>query len=366
MPNDNTLINEHFSYSDQKWILLRAAADKLANSDKKTDLQTAIPLADWLARPEARAELIDAYTNAFLTQKGEKRKTLFTLGKLHDAEVIDALLDEQQRVYEFVEVKKAAEIAEHSRDIEIVAQALLAEYEAIKRQHAWMDYDDLILSACRLLSRPDISPWVLFKLDGGIDHILVDEAQDTSPEQWQIVDALAQEFFVGESANENNRSLFIVGDEKQSIYSFQGADVSALNQMKKYFTEKIKDAGKPIHHLPITKSYRSTKEILQAVDAVLANPKAREGVSFDGAEISHIVTKEGLGRVEVWDLVTPNCHSSEGWNPCQEVGKDDNLLGIDTALRRYDNFSISPSTLFACNFAGEKGGWRNLKIVIPP
>ncbi len=78
--------------------------------------------------------------------------------------------------------------------------------------------------------RPDAA-WVLYKLDGGIDHILVDEAQDTAPEQWDIVRQLAGEFLSGAGAarqRRTDRTLFVVGDEKQSIYCFQGADPQRL------------------------------------------------------------------------------------------------------------------------------------------
>jgi ATP-dependent helicase/nuclease subunit A len=298
------LITAHFTYSERQIFCLRAVADLLLKSDKSTDTNTGVRLADWLSRPDARGELVDGYVSAFLTKDGELRKKLFTNNALHDEELIDNLLIEQQRVYEFEELRKTASILAHTADVLTVAEGLLAEYEAIKRAHAWMDYDDLILSACELLTRAGMSPWVLFKLDGGIDHILVDEAQDTSPQQWQIVDALAQEFFAGDGRSEASRSLFVVGDEKQSIYSFQGANVKELAKMQGYFSEKIADAKKPVHKISLTKSYRSADAVLKAVDAVFSNPKARAGVTFDDAEIKHILVREGVaGRVELWPLI---------------------------------------------------------------
>ena len=86
-----------------------------------------------------------------------------------------------------------------------------------------------MLQALELLRRAGVcAPWVLFKLDGGLDHILVDEAQDTNPDQWAIVARLAEEFFVGDGAAERPRTVFAVGDAKQSIYSFQRADPHAF------------------------------------------------------------------------------------------------------------------------------------------
>ncbi len=223
----------------------------------------------------AKSQISD-YIAIFLTQKGEPRKKLFKKATIADADLIDTLKAEQERVWRFSDAWKALDAARHTTHMLHVAEALLALYDALKRGRALMDYDDLIMTARDLLERAGMAPWVLFKLDGGIDHILVDEAQDTSPEQWSIIDALTKEFFSGDGRTETERSLFIVGDEKQSIYSFQGADPAALARMQRYFSKAIADAAKPVHHLALTDSYRSTGEVLAAVDAVFAQPAARE------------------------------------------------------------------------------------------
>ena len=326
----NQLFAEHFIYTDEQLYKLRAVVGLLLKSDKPTDSKTGQILADWLSRSEERSNLLDNYVSHFMTQKGEPTKPIKLFTKhLKDDELIDALLAEQMRVVEFDETYKTAKIKAHTQDVLIVAEGLLAEYEAIKRQHAWMDYDDLIAKACELLTRAGMSPWVLFKLDGGIDHILVDEAQDTSPEQWQIVSALTEEFFAGEGKNEATRSLFVVGDEKQSIYSFQGANVKELARMQCYFSENIKAAQKSVHHISLAKSYRSTDAVLQAVDAIFANPKARAGLSFDDKGIKHIPTRCGqAGLVEIWPLIMPT--------------EDD---------------ATSPTTLLARKIANEIAGW---------
>lgn len=108
--------------------------------------------------------------------------------------------------------------------------AFVKRYENQKQQLGWLDFDDLILRARDLLNDPAVAAWVLYRLDGGIDHILVDEAQDTSPEQWQVIERLAQEFTSGEGAHdaEHPRTIFVVGDKKQSIYSFQGQTLPSL------------------------------------------------------------------------------------------------------------------------------------------
>jgi len=300
------LLNQFFNYSEERSENLRKIVDALQKSDKDTDKKTAQPLEKWMANPQAKMDLYEEYIDCFITEKGSARKKIFTKEALTDAELIDELMAEQQLVCEFADKLCAFSVVQHSMDVMQVAEALLAEYEAIKRGHAWMDYDDLISVACELLTRAGMSPWVLFKLDGGIDHILVDEAQDTSPQQWMIIDALTQEFFAGQGAKEIDRSLFIVGDEKQSIFSFQGANVKELARMQKHFAELITASQKPMHFLSLTKSYRSTNQVLRVVDAVFARQETRAGVTSEDAEFTHILTRIGHeGLVELWPLIQP-------------------------------------------------------------
>ncbi len=142
------------------------------------------------------------------------------------------LLADQDHLERVRERRCAARIAEDTIHALILAQAYVTAYADAKRMRGALDFADLILKTCELLTRRADAAWVLYKLDGGIDHILVDEAQDTAPEQWAILRALTSEFFAGEGAAGLRlgleRTLFIVGDEKQSIYSFQGADPERL------------------------------------------------------------------------------------------------------------------------------------------
>ncbi len=130
-------------------------------------------------------------------------------------------------------------IAEATLALARIGDAVLAAYDRHKRLSGLLDYDDLVLKALDLLRRPGIAPWVLFKLDGGLDHILIDEAQDTNPEQWEIVAALAAEFFAGDGAQQRVRTVFAVGDPKQSIYSFQRADPRAFVAMRRHFEARV-------------------------------------------------------------------------------------------------------------------------------
>src|SRR5690606_37604527 len=113
---------------------------------------------------------------------------------------------------------------EASHNLFTFGDAMLARYHSLKRGRGLVDFDDLIGRAANLLGRSEVREWVRYKLDRGIDHVLIDEAQDTSPRQWAIVEAIVAEFHAGAGAGRAGRTVFAVGDEKQSIYSFQGAD----------------------------------------------------------------------------------------------------------------------------------------------
>ena len=187
-----------------------------------------------------------------------------------------------------------------------LALDMAGRYEAAKRARAALDYDDLILRVKQLLAGDHAAAWVLYKLDGGIEHILVDEAQDTNPDQWDIVRALTGEFFSGEGAAVRERTVFAVGDAKQSIFSFQRADPRKLAEMRTHFDEAAQRARRRFGSVGLTASFRSTEAVLAAVDAVFAaGLPANEGVGEEG-EINHLATRSGQpGLVELWPLCRP-------------------------------------------------------------
>jgi ATP-dependent helicase/nuclease subunit A len=190
-----------------------------------------------------------------------------------------------------------------------LSQAIYVRVEAKKRQLGSYDFDDLIKRASLLLRDARATQWVLYKLDSGLNHILLDEAQDTSPAQWQIINALADEFFAGSGRPQfNERTIFVVGDRKQSIYSFQGADAATFAVARSRFLSLIKRMSKPSAEIELNISYRSTQEILNAVNKVFpANDPARLGFApEDSSEQDHTTNRSGaVGRVEVWPLIVP-------------------------------------------------------------
>ena len=115
---------------------------------------------------------------------------------------------------------------------------MIARYQAEKERRGLLDYEDLIDKTLDLFARSSAA-WVLYKLDLGIDHVLIDEAQDTSPKQWKIIETIVAEFTPGGARPNVRRTLFAVGDDKQSIFSFQGAAPHDFDEMRRLFERQF-------------------------------------------------------------------------------------------------------------------------------
>jgi len=191
--------------------------------------------------------------------------------------------------------------ARKSHDLHQFAAAFVPEYTRRKQLRGWLDFDDLILKARQLLNDPGVAAWVLYRLDGGIDHILVDEAQDTSPVQWDVIEKLAQEFTSGEGARSDvERTIFVVGDIKQSIYSFQGADPDAFDRMRAEFGNRLRDTGTELQDASLDFSFRSSAAILGLVDLVFQDmPRA----GFHKESLHRAFKGDLPGRVDLWPVV---------------------------------------------------------------
>ncbi len=211
---------------------------------------------------------------------------------------LDALM---QRVEAARDARLALGAARKSHALHAFATRFISLYAEQKLLRGWLDFDDLIFKARDLLTDPAVAAWVLFRIDGGIDHILVDEAQDTSPAQWDVIRKLAAEFSSGEGARkEVARTLFVVGDKKQSIYSFQGADPREFDRMHAEFKTKMDAANQPFQSLTLAYSFRSSPAVLDVVDAAFAE-KPEAGF---GGEAAHQAFKRALpGRVDLWPVI---------------------------------------------------------------
>ena len=221
----------------------------------------------------------------------------------------ERLLEEQDRLADARERARAARVAEDTVLALILAEAYVAAYEIEKRATGRLDFADLILKTSALLTLRADAAWVLYKLDGGVDHILLDEAQDTAPEQWAIIKAVTAEFFAGAGLPRLRpgleRSLFVVGDEKQSIYSFQGADPDLLRVETRAYVEAIAAAGQEARPVKLAQSWRSTPQVLSFVDGVFADPALWTGVPPAVGEtvVSHIAMRiEHAGCIDLWPL----------------------------------------------------------------
>lgn len=178
-------------------------------------------------------------------------------------------------------------------------------YANLKKTNGLFDFDDLIERTLHLLQRKGASQWVHYKLDRGLDHILLDEAQDTNPKQWQIIQLLAQEFFTGHGQRTNTRTLFAVGDEKQSIYSFQGAAPENFAANGRIIQKKAKQAKQKFEKVQLHYSFRSTPDVLKSVDLVFETPENYKGLSAENTKTVHeAIRVQSPGEVILWDAIS--------------------------------------------------------------
>ncbi|MET0274464.1 MAG: double-strand break repair helicase AddA [Phenylobacterium sp.] len=281
--------------------LWREAADVLA-AGGTADQKCAAQLAAVAANPHAT--LGEALACLF-TEKGEGTPATWVAktGGLKSREGLrEQLLAEQDRLAEAREQLRAARVGWDTSYALVLADAYLTAYRMEKASAGALDFADLIEKTRTLLASRPAAAWVLYKLDGGIDHILVDEAQDTAPDQWEIVRALTGEFFVGDGLPREKtdipRSLFVVGDEKQSIYSFQGADPARLMSETTRYIAEITAVGRRAELAPLSASWRSTEDVLAFVDAVFV-----QGVPPGIAALRHEPMRAGhRGCVDLWPL----------------------------------------------------------------
>ncbi|MBI1262190.1 MAG: double-strand break repair helicase AddA [Rhizobiales bacterium] len=305
---------------------MRKASAALATGTQ-TDTASSAAINALLADKTGNPDIWNAYQSVFLTKADTARARVITK-KPADAYpgVEDVLRNEQERVLALLAKRRSLRVAESTQAVYEIARAILGRFEKIKRERAWLDYEDLIERSRHLLTQSDMAPWVLYKLDGGIDHILVDEAQDTSPDQWEIIQMLSEEFLSGQGARPGTRTIFAVGDEKQSIFSFQGADPAKFDQMKHFFEARVRDAALVWGDVPLLRSFRSAPQILAAVDAVFENEKAAAGLTAAQIPVLHEAFRQGqAGLVEIWAVDEPDeKQEEEPWDvPLDYVSEHD-------------------------------------------
>lgn len=188
--------------------------------------------------------------------------------------------------------------------------AFAKKYAELKQIHNVLDFEDLILYTHRLFSNPENMGWVLSQMDFSLSHILVDEAQDTGPLQWELLQMLSGDFFAEGDRSNLPRSLFVVGDTKQSIYGFQGADPNAFATSRIQIANQIKNNARQIREVPLTQSFRSVEPILKTVDAFFGDAGVATRTGF--INNPHKCFRVGArGAVEIHEIVTPGDSKSD-------------------------------------------------------
>lgn len=240
--------------------------------------------------------------NALFTGNGtpikrlEAEKVVFALGP--DYSALMKLIDRIETAQEDINALNAA----RRTDVLLAFSVpFLAKYAQAKHVRGLLDFDDLILRTRMLLRDPMVASWVLYRLDGGISHMLVDEAQDTSPAQWDVIRQLTEEFTAGQGAQEEKaRSLFVVGDKKQSIYSFQGADPDEFDRMESTFSDKFRAIDAPFVSRSLEYSFRSSDAILRLVDETFRD---HPNAGFITDQKHRAFHSDKPGRVDLWPVV---------------------------------------------------------------
>jgi ATP-dependent helicase/nuclease subunit A len=270
------------------------------------------------------SERVEVYLEIFCTANERIARRSIVSQAIKDKDLTGRLADEQARVCALLERLRAVICRDRSAALLTIAQEIVRRYQSENERRGLVDYDDLIDKTLELLSDFGAA-WVHFKLDSGIDHLLIDEAQDTSSKQWQIVRKLAEEFTAGAGARPETRTVFAVGDEKQSIYSFQNAAPKEFAEMRRYFERAHQAGRRSFVFREFKHSFRSGANILAAVDAVFADKAIAASVSSDTDGFPpHIALPQAPpGSVEIWEPVEPEKGPEiEGWDaPFDQVSQ---------------------------------------------
>ena len=290
------------------------------STGSKTDKERADSLL--AALHSAGREQIEQYLDIFCTGERKGRASVLTK-KLAESnpQWSERLNAEKDRICQLIAREFALRARDRSAALITVAAEVVKRYRTEKDRRGLLDYEDLIDKTLILLrdasTKSTAAAWVLYKLDLGIDHVLVDEAQDTSDKQWDIIKILVAEFLPGGARDNVRRTLFAVGDEKQSIFSFQGAVPHKFAEMRTHFRtlHETSDVAFAVERLDF--SFRSAIAVLSAVDAVFRQPEAFQGLTADPTWVVHQALPDAVpGEVEIWDLIGPDDKNTgkEGWD----------------------------------------------------
>jgi ATP-dependent helicase/nuclease subunit A len=294
-----------------EWPAIAATLD----TGSKSDSDQAIRLRAALA--SSGAAQVDEYLSVFLTDERAPRKSVVTKKFADNNPALARRFESEiNRLGPLIERRRAVTTRDRSQALLYIATAAAANYRGEKRERGLLDFDDLIDKTLAMLDG-GAAGWVHYKLDRGVDHVLIDEAQDTSPRQWDIVAHIISEFTSGAGARDGViRTVFAVGDEKQSIFSFQGAAPREFDARRRALKKKFEDAGLKFDPLTFTYSFRSGPAILQSVDHVFRDPAIYRSIHSveSGYPVHNWLEDSGPGVIDLWELQQPDGRQDlEGW-----------------------------------------------------
>src|SRR3984957_415850 len=269
------------------------------------------------ALPAAGAAQIDEYLGVFLTDADRTpRKSVLTKNFVRDNPAIGSRFDaEASRLGPLIKKRRPITTRDRTEALLHIAIAVAANYRREKAERGLLDYDDLIDKTLALLAS-GAAGWVHYKLDRGLGHVLIDEAQDTSPRQGDIIAHIISEFTAGAGARDGaTRTVFAVGDEKQSIFSFQGAAPREFDARRWELKKKFEDAELRFESIPFTYSFRSGQTLLKSVDHVFRDEAIYRSIHAEKAYPLHEALPDaGPSQIDLWELsVADEKQDIEGW-----------------------------------------------------
>ncbi len=306
-PSGKETVLENASMTIKEIVSLRdrlVAMDNLRANDEKRLKKIQIFLRIELNSQNESIVALEPYLDIFLKQDRTLGKNpLFTKGTIAQlGEACAAKLEQEaERLARAYSKYRCEQLAYLNLALYDLAQMQILALEEDRKRHAHLDFDDLI-DKTKALFASDLTPWVLYKLDATFDHVLVDEAQDTNNAQWSIVEKLTEEIFSNQAlvphGERTARSLFVVGDEKQSIYSFQGADLARFIEAREKFRERASEAGLRFREQTLSYSYRSLAPILKAVDKTFESSEMRRALLTSAPQAPAFAPETGPLRHE--------------------------------------------------------------------
>ncbi len=345
---------------DQEEIIIEAKKSFIQYSSKISSHIISEPLSELDDDFEHNFQLLKKY---FLTQNNQKRKKLLSKEEIaKNPEQLDCLLEIQDLVFQTLEKLNSYKVAQSSAMIYDLAKEVIELYEKAKQGQNFLDYDDLIYYTHKLFTASEHKDWILYNLDGGIEHILVDEAQDTSINQWHLILSMINDFVSGESSSQSNKSLFIVGDEKQSIYSFQGARFEQFGIIKEQILKQLNHAQKKHHTIELTTSYRSSSVVLEAVEKILQHIRTIDTSLFASEQFALDCHFSNYGgAVELWPIYQETKTEELFWPTPQDQEIYSSISRLAQDIAKYIKDTIaSQKVLFTTNKMASPGDFMIL------